>query len=151
MNLDVGLCLPHEAETVRLIRGVVTDTLTKFGITPECVEDIRLAVSEACTNVVQHAAADDEYEVRIQVDDENCEISITDTGFGFDAQSLAGVLPDSGSVRGRGVAIMHAVMDHVAFTSEPEAGTMVHLVKGIQLLPDGPMARMQRRRVHREH
>ena len=146
MNLDVGLCLPQEAETVALIRGVITDTLCKFGLTAGCIEDIRLALSEACTNVIDHAALDDEYEVRLVIDDERCQITVTNTGSGFDAASLAGVMPDTSSARGRGVAIMHAVMDHVAFTSQPEAGTVVHLVKEIEVVPDGPMARLRQRR-----
>lgn len=149
MNLDVGLCLPQEAETVSLIRSVIGDTLRKFGVTPACVEDIRLALSEACTNVVDHAAFDDEYEVRLIVDDEQCQITVTNTGNGFDAAALAGVMPDSSSARGRGVAIMHAVMDRVDFTSEPEAGTVVRLVKDISLVPDGPMARLKARRTQR--
>jgi len=38
-------------------------------------------------------------------------------------------MPDVDSPRGRGVAIMRAVMDSVEFVSEPETGTIVHLVK----------------------
>ena len=48
--------------------------------------------------------------------------------------------------RGRGVAIMHAVMDTVRFSSEPEAGTVVHLVKHIDFEPNGPLAQLNRRR-----
>ncbi len=144
MKLDVALCLPQEVESVALIRVVIGDALVRLGVTEECVDDIRLALSEACTNVLDHAAADDEYEVRLQVDDEVCEISVLDTGQHIDAGSLDGVMPDSGSARGRGVAIMHAVMDHVSFTSEPEVGTIVHLVKHIDVDPDGPLARLRR-------
>ena len=144
MHFDFGVCLPQEAETVALIRTIVTDTLARLGITPDCVEDIRLALSEACTNVVEHAAGDDEYEVRFQVDDLQCQITVKNTGQHLDAQSLAGVMPDVTSARGRGVAIMHAVMHQVAFRSDPEAGTIVHLVKEIEVLPDGLLDRLRR-------
>lgn len=144
MHLDVALCLPHEAETVSLIRGVIAGALETLGITDDCVHDITLALSEACTNVVHHADATDEYEVRLQVDDHRCEISVANTGAGFDAASLRGVLADDSSERGRGVSIMEAVMDRVDFVSEPESGSIVHLVKLLELLPDGPMARLAR-------
>ena len=36
-------------------------------------------------------------------------------------------------------------MDHVHFRSEHESGSIVHLVKTLDLLPDGPMARLARR------
>lgn len=146
MHLDVAICLPKETETVALIRGIVGDTLAKFGLTPECIEDIRLALSEACTNVVDHAGSDDEYEVRFEVDDRQCQITVTNTGEAFDAESLSGALPDTWSARGRGVAIMHAVMQQVSFRSDPEAGTIVHLVKEIEVVPEGPLDRLRRRR-----
>lgn len=144
MRLDVAVCLPRDSETVALVRAAITNTLTLFGVTDECVEEIRLALSEACTNVVEHASVDDEYEVRVLVDEDRCEISVTNKGNGFDARALTGVMPDGDSARGRGVAIMHALMDNVEFRSEPEAGTIVRLVKRLSVRADGPMARLRR-------
>ena len=145
MRLDVAVCLPQETETVALIRGAVTSTLALFGVEDECVEDIRLALSEACTNVIEHAGADDEYEVRVEVDDTHCEISVKNAGDGFDFAALDGHMPDGKSARGRGVAIMQAVMDQVRFSSEPREGTIVHLVKRLAVREGGPMDRLQRR------
>lgn len=145
MRLDVAICLPQEAETVALIRGAVTSTLTLFGIEDECVEDIRLAVSEACTNVIEHAHSNDEYEVRVEVDDHVCEISVKNQGNGFDYAALDGEMPGGNSARGRGVAIMQAVMDQVRFSSEPQAGTIVHLVKRLHVREGSAMDRLQRR------
>lgn len=144
MKVDVALCLPREASTVSLIRGVVSHALARFGVTAPCVEDICLALSEACTNVIDHAAVDDEYEIRLQVDEQRCAISVKNTGNGFDATSLSGVMPGIDSARGRGVAIMKAVMDRVDFASEPETGTIVHLVKGLSFDGHGPLARLRR-------
>ena len=144
MHLDVGLRLPQEAETVSLIRRVVAGALGTLGVTEACVDDIVLALSEACTNVVDHADAGDQYEVRLQVGDERCEISVANTGAGFDADGLRGVVPDTSSERGRGVHIMDALMDQVRFVSEPESGSIVHLVKRLDLVPDGAMARLAR-------
>jgi serine/threonine-protein kinase RsbW len=133
--LDVAVCLPQEAQTVGLIRAVVRQGLQALGATQECVDDICLALSEACTNVIDHAVADDEYVVRLQADEDRCVLSVKNTGPGFDAGSLSDTLPDPSSARGRGVAIMHAVMDQVAFGSEPEAGTILHLVKTLSFEP----------------
>jgi serine/threonine-protein kinase RsbW len=144
LRLDVAICLPRDSETVSLVRTSITNTLMLFGVTDECVEEIRLAVSEACTNVIEHASSDDEYEVGVIVDEERCEIRVTNTRTRFDASALTGVMPDGDSPRGRGVAIMRALMDNVEFRSEPEAGTMVHLVKRLSVRPDGPMARLRR-------
>ena len=144
MHLDVAICLPREAETVALVRSAVADMLRGFGVEADCVEDVRLAVSEACTNVIDHAATNDEYEVQVRVDEHRCVIDVRNTGQGFDAASLSGVRADPLSARGRGVEIMNAVMDGVEFTSEPEAGTIVHLVRDLQVRPESPLARLRR-------
>ena len=145
MKLDVAVSLPREGESVGLIRQVATSALGTFGVTQECIEDIRLALSEACTNVIDHAAADDEYEVRFQVDERRCAISVRNTGGCFDAATLANAMPDASSARGRGVAIMRALMDQVDFNSEPERGTIVKLVKTLTVPAEGPWARLHRR------
>lgn len=142
MKLHFELCLPQESETVGLIRRVLADALLTFGVTQETVDDVALALSEACTNVVEHAADDDEYEVHLDVDGEECSIRVMNTADGVDAESLKGVLPDTTSMSGRGVAIMRAVMDRVDVVSEPETGTMVRLVKQLRADPGGPLERL---------
>lgn len=149
MLLDVAVCLPKESQTVSLIRSVVKHALATFGVTRDCIDDICLALSEACTNVVDHAVPDDEYEVRLEVDEARCAISVRNTGEGFDAEGLADVMPNPRSPRGRGVAIMRAVMDQVDFSSEPEEGTIVRLVKALTAEPGGPLDRLRRKGVRR--
>jgi len=143
--LDVAVCLPKEAETVAVIRAVVKHALLSFGVTLDCIDDICLALSEACTNVIDHAVPDDEYEVRIQVDAWDCALSVKNTGLGFDARALRGVMPDPLSARGRGVAIMRAVVDQVDLAPGPEADTIVHLVKELSIEPDSLVDRLRRK------
>lgn len=138
MFIDMAVCLPKEAGTVGLVRAAIARTLDLFGVDDESIEDIRLAVSEACTNVIEHASSEDEYEVSVRVDEKECSIRVKNTGRGFDADSLAGVMPGAGSARGRGVAIMRAVMDDFQFTSSPESGTIVHMVRTLRYREDAP-------------
>lgn len=128
-----------------LVRGAVTEMLVLFGVEQGCIDDVRLAVSEACTNVVRHAGGDDEYEVRLCIDDDQCAVSVRDAGHGFDAADLSGVMPSANSARGRGVAIMQAVMNSVELESSPEEGTVVNLVTSLNGRPDGPFEQLRRR------
>lgn len=145
MLLDVAVCLPHEAETVGLIRAIVKTALRSFRVTGECIDDICLALSEACTNVIDHALLGDEYEVRVQIDERTCALSVKNTGYGFDAATLRGVMPDPSSPRGRGVAIMRALMDEVDFDSGEHTGTIVYLVKALTIEPDGLLHRLRQK------
>ena len=145
MRLEIALCLPRDAETVAVVRAIVTDALRRVGVAEDSLDAVRLALSEACTNVIDHSGAEDEYEVRLRVEDARCEIRIIDTGHGFDGDALVdgsdGGDADVASPRGRGIAIMRAVIDHVQLDSRPESGTVVHLVTELALDPDGTLAR----------
>jgi serine/threonine-protein kinase RsbW len=122
-----------------------------LGVDPDCVYDVELAVTEACTNVLKHApSALAEYEVELTIDPRQASIRIKDTGRGFDHESLADTrqLPnlnlDLTEESGRGIVLMRALVDELEFTSEPEAGTIVHLTKSIVLLDDSPLSRLER-------
>lgn len=120
MNIQVALCLPRDAGTVALVRAVLEDTLGRVGVTANCIDDIRLALAEACNNVIEHADAAHDYEVRIEVDENRCALSVIDSGRPFDVHSLTPEMPDPSSARGRGVAMMHALTDRIDFTSDPK-------------------------------
>jgi serine/threonine-protein kinase RsbW len=141
VRLDLAVCLPREAETVGLVRAVASDALDRLGVTPACIDDVRLALSEAATNVIHHAADEDEYEVRLEVDGLRCTIIVTNAG-GLDTDDLPDAMPEASSARSRGVAIMRAVMDQVDFSSGTETGTEVRLVKSLEPADGGLLARL---------
>lgn len=145
MEIDVALCLPREAETVAIVRDIAVAALVRLGVTHDCAEDIRLALSEACSNVVDHSEADDQYEVRLLVDQARCEIRVIDSGRGFDAGLLHETAPAAAdSPRGRGISMMKALVDNVTFESQPEEGTLVRLVKTLTLDETGALYRLVR-------
>ena len=143
MEIDIALCLPRDAETVGIVRDIAVTALRRLGVSEACAEDVRIALSEACTNVIDHSRGDDQYEVRLQVDHRLCQVRVVDSGRGFDVGALATVEPDALSPRGRGVRLMRALVDSSHFESRPEAGTIVHLVKAMELDPDGALARLR--------
>ena len=143
MELDVALRLPRDSETVAVVRSFSADGLRRLGVTDQCVDDIRLALSEAVTNVLDHATTDDDYEVRLVVRGRVCVMTVVDCGRGFDADALASSMPDPSSARGRGVAIMRAVLDGVRFESHAERGTIAHLTKHLEIVPGSPLDRLR--------
>ena len=55
MNVDFSVRLPTDAESVPLVRGLLRQALQYLGVVPDRIEEIVLALTEACANVVQHA------------------------------------------------------------------------------------------------
>ena len=138
LGINLGLELPRDSSTVPLVRHLTKHALWEIGVKRPCVADVELAVTEACANVVEHAAGDDIYVVEVKVTTEVCEIRVIDTGRGFDYESLEGGEPATEADRGRGIALMKMLVDTIDFRSEPERGTIVHLVKALEFDSNRP-------------
>ena len=131
MEISLALTLPRDEQTVPVARHIVRNAMEQVGVEQTCVDDIELALSEACTNVLVHSGPGDQYVVRLDLEDRLGLIRVIDVGRGFDSTRLqAGdVLPED--ERGRGLGLMQALVDRVDFTSRPEAGTIVTLEKAM--------------------
>jgi hypothetical protein len=70
------LVLPCEAVSVPVMRRVLGGTLLGFGADEECVADLLLAATEACTNVLKHDPRSGEYEVSASVSRDDCLLEI---------------------------------------------------------------------------
>jgi serine/threonine-protein kinase RsbW len=145
VEIKLTLALPREELSVPVVRRVLKSSLQALGVEAEVVHDIQLALTEAVTNVLDHAAHSDEYEVSAGIDGNLCVIEIVDRGAGFDASGLGHGDADAGAEEGRGIQIMRALVDKVTFRDVPTVGTVVHLEKrlewtensAIKLLSDG--------------
>jgi serine/threonine-protein kinase RsbW len=84
-TVDVKFCLmfPREAVSVPVVRRVLGDTLRELGVDDESVADLLLAVTEACTNVLQHSGQGHRYEVVASVSENGCLVEVVDSGAGF--------------------------------------------------------------------
>ena len=136
------LCLPRDSSTLSVVRHITASALEELGVVSDEIGDVILALTEAAANVVKHSGADDQYEVHLVIENNTCEIRVVDSGRGFDSDSLGVIMAGPSEERGRGMALMAALVDSVRFESRPEAGTIVHLVKDLRLRPDGPLRRL---------
>ena len=128
MEITLSLTLPREEESIPVARHIVGNALAEAGVVADCTYDVELALSEACTNVLLHAGPGDAYQVRLQIDEELCELRVVDVGQGFDAAGPR-LGKDGVEEGGRGLGLMIALVDTVQFASKPEAGTVVRLEK----------------------
>ncbi len=88
---DVEFCLvlPRESLSVPVMRRVLGDTLTRLGVDAGCVDDLLLAVTEACTNVLLHAGPGHGYELVAHVSSTRCLLEVVDSGSGFDPATIS--------------------------------------------------------------
>ena len=147
MQVKFSLYLPRDAQTVPVARRLCRGAMEELGITKACLHDVALAVTEACANVIEHSSdVEDEYRVDVSVDEGQCAIQVTDTGRGFDHSTLSSEPAHTSAERGRGISLMRALVDNVSFESQPQAGTVVYLVKSLELEDHSPLRNLPPRR-----
>ena len=151
MELKLTLALPRDHYSVPVARRVLKSSLTALGVVPEVVEDIELALTEACTNVLDHAQESDEYEVSAGIDGTACVIEVIDRGGGFDGSTKGLMDAEPSAEDGRGIQLMRALVDEVTFTSRPAVGTVVHLEKELAWEQHAPVKRMTEGQPKTEH
>ena len=143
MVITFTLCLPRDEASVPVIRRLCKSALEDLGVMDECVSDIELAVTEACTNVLKHAhGPEDDYEVTVEINDTDCTIRVIDAGAGFDHAAKGREEALAGAENGRGIHLIRALVDNVRFISRPEQGTVVHLEKTLELTDSSILRRL---------
>lgn len=149
--MKFSLAMPREALSIPVIRRVLGDALRGLGVSEGCLSDILVAVSEACTNVVQHARTGADFEVTAAIDGDMCVLKIMDRGQGIQEQrATEHVGWDAES--GRGISIMRALVDDVSFDTLPGrsggAGMAVYLQKRLTWDDAALIRRLQGELVH---
>jgi serine/threonine-protein kinase RsbW len=118
---DVTLTLPARPEHVAVVRHVLGAFAESMRLPDELIEDLRLAVTEACTNVVRHAYPDGDpgaVEVSIEPREDHVKIVVADSGRGIGTSSDT-------SGPGLGLPLIAAIADSVDLQSAPNGGSRV--------------------------
>lgn len=120
----IVLELPSSAEYVLVARLVVSYVGQMAGFDSEDVYDLKLAVTEAATNVIRHAEVGS-FSVEYRAAPGIAEVTVTDMGGGFDAESLTG---EPGQDGGFGLAVIRSLVDEVGLDSSHK-GTRIRMVR----------------------
>ena len=121
----ISLTLPSSPGYVLLARLVVAQVGRLAGFGPEDVYDLKLAVTEAATNVIRHAAVES-YEIEYRVLSRAVEITVIDTGGGFDIADLTRAPDGQG---GFGLVVIRDLVDELALDSTEGGGTRLKMIR----------------------
>jgi len=118
---DVKLTLPAHPENVAVVRHVLGAFAESISLPDELIEDLRLAVTEACTNVVRHAYPDGApgaVEISVEPQPEEVRVVVADYGRGIGTSSDI-------SGPGLGLPLIAAIASTVDLQSSKGAGSRV--------------------------
>ena len=129
----VSLTLPSSPEYVLLARLVVAQVGGLAGFGSEDVYDLKLAVTEAATNVIRHAAVEN-YEIEYRALPRAVEVTVIDTGGGFNAADLTRATDGQG---GFGLAVIRDLVDELVLDSTKGGGTRLKMTRHASESPNG--------------
>lgn len=131
----VELKIPSQPEFVGVARLTILGVASRMPFTYDEVEDIRLAVGEACTTAVERARRANKPESEISITSEIAGDKLT-----IKVMDNAGPAPEMPEApeksepaeldeQGLGALLMELLVDEFKVESTPEGGTLVCMVK----------------------
>jgi serine/threonine-protein kinase RsbW len=128
---SVRLIMPAKAEYITLGRLALTALARVRPLSEETLSDLKLALTEACTNSVRHA-----YEGRVgtveivyRLEADRLVVDVLDDGGGFEADSVGRSGNGDLTEGGLGIAIIRAVADEVEIGRGESGGSRLRFVK----------------------
>ncbi len=134
------LNVKSRTENLSLIRDFINSSATEINIPEDIVENIILAVDEACTNIIKHAykySPDGDILIKVKPSSTKFVVSIIDNGISFEPDTVPE--PDlqkyyrQRRVGGLGIYLMKTLMDEVKYISKPGKYNEVLLSKNIKV------------------
>jgi serine/threonine-protein kinase RsbW len=115
-------------EYVGIIRLTTSGIANKIGFSIDDIEDMKVAVSEACTNAIKHSS-DDRFYITFNILDDGLNIEIKDNGVGCNIDLLGKPDLENPKENGLGIFIIQTLMDEVSIESSDNKGTIIKMTK----------------------
>jgi serine/threonine-protein kinase RsbW len=131
----IRLTIPAKPEYITLGRLALTGIarLRPEPLSQEVLGDLKLALTEACTNSVRHAYADGRGSVQIlyELHSDRLVVEVTDDGEGFEPPSQPSDVLDGQELTegGLGIAIIEALSDEFELGEADGGGSRLRFVK----------------------
>ena len=131
----IRLTIPAKPEYITLGRLALTGIarLRPEPLRQEVLGDLKLALTEACTNSVRHAYAGGEgmVEILYELHDDKLVVEVVDEGEGFEppTEPSSTLADEELSEGGLGIAIIEALADEFEIRERPQGGSFLRFVK----------------------
>ena len=129
---SVRLTIPARPEYITLGRLALTALAGIRPVSDEALHDLKLALTEACTNSVKHAyeeGREGTVDILYELQPDRLAVEVGDAGAGFEPQERNGAQGDELSEGGLGIEIIRAVTDEVEIEPREGGGSRLRFVK----------------------
>ena len=132
----IRLTIPAKAEYIALSRLALTGLGRLRELPQDVLGDLKLALTEACTNSVRHAYDDGDgvVEILYELHPDRLVVEVVDAGEGFEPHDDPRADPDDLSEGGLGIAIIQALADELHIGPREGGGSRLRFVKRLDTL-----------------
>lgn len=127
----IEVVIPNKPEYVSVIRLTASSIANRMGFDIDKIEDIKVAISEACSNAILHGVCENESNFKISfiIEMNRLEIIVCDRGAGCIAENI--IKPDLKQPKegGLGIFVIKSLMDNVDIKSDIGKGTIIKMTK----------------------
>ncbi|MDQ2907789.1 MAG: ATP-binding protein [Candidatus Eremiobacteraeota bacterium] len=128
----VELRIPSKPEWVAVARLAVAAVANRLPYSVEEIEDLKLAMAEACTICIQHGAGSETIDIRCDTMTTYLRIEVRDHRYRLRAAGSEGAKGrPSPAGEGLGIFLIQALMDELEYDIDPEAGTALVMIKRV--------------------
>ncbi|OQX96363.1 hypothetical protein B6I21_01150 [candidate division KSB1 bacterium 4572_119] len=128
----VEITIPAKAQFLKIIRAAVSSICEVRGFCQDDLNNVILAVDEACSNIIKHAygkETDLPIQAKINICETKFEIFLKDFGKKADVEKIKPRELDDVRPGGLGVHFIKSVMDEVVYENSQENSNVLKLVK----------------------
>jgi serine/threonine-protein kinase RsbW len=129
---SVRLTIPARPEYITLGRLALTAIAGVRPLSDETLHDLKLALTEACTNSVKHAyeeGGEGTVDILYELEPDRLAVEVGDAGAGFAPHDSGDANGDDLSEGGLGIEIIRAVTDEVEIEEREGGGSRLRFVK----------------------
>ena len=131
MSQRYQICLAAELESLQVFRGFITECCARYNIPDEIVFDLKLAVDEACTNIITHGYKGMDpgsIILSFRIEPDRILVQITDFGHIFEPvdapqPDVQAALEDR-ELGGLGLYLIYQTMDNIDYQASEEGNTL---------------------------
>lgn len=133
MNDSLKFVVPGKSEYISPVRMAVAALASELGFDVDAIEDIKMAVSEACSKAVCPGGGEfGRYEVTCKAEPDALVISVIDTNGGCHHLESADECFECTKNGGLGLSIVKALMDEVTVYEEAGVGSGLRMKKRVK-------------------
>lgn len=132
---SIELQLPSKLGFEKVAMNTAASVARLMGFGDERIEDLKMAIAEACINAMEHGNRLDEtlsVGVVLSMGVDSLEVKVVDTGSGPQGQAAAPDIDkkmhEEEEARGMGMFLIESLVDEVEWVSSPPTGSYARMV-----------------------